>query len=211
MSATILKEEINQTHGTIHNIAQWKIILVTSLAAVALGLTSSSDLSQGPARFPALLLLLAVPFVCAYSDLFYYQNLLRILIIAQFIRTKTEDDTLHRYETFVADARRGGAFFLETFAHIISSAVLSLAPALCFASELRSPLFKGPWEHFVFLAIWTIWLIGIWCIFLLLFQFLWTKAKLFKDQIPTTGIAILLAILLGLSGVLAVGWCGTFR
>jgi hypothetical protein len=127
MSLNLLKEEINQTHETNHDIAQKKLILAASWLAVSLGLTSHQ--ATAGTQFPAHFLLLAVPLVCAYSDLFYYQNMLRILVIARFIREEPEDSTLKAYEKFVDRARASEKSFLfEKVAHVGSSFILS--PAL---------------------------------------------------------------------------------
>ena len=90
MSFALLKEEINQTHNTIYDITKWKLILVSSICAVALGLT------KDPAGDFHLLLLL-LPLVCAYSDLLYYQNLLRIFVLATFIRKQNSWDSIVEY------------------------------------------------------------------------------------------------------------------
>jgi hypothetical protein len=118
MSYTVLKEEINQTHNTIYDIAKWKLILVSSISAVALGLSKDQT-----GDFHLLFLLL--PLVCAYSDLLYYQNLLHIFVLATFLRKRQPGDSVVEYEQFVRETRRKKVFNLELSSQLLSSLVFS--------------------------------------------------------------------------------------
>jgi len=89
-SIQLLKKEINQTQEDEHDLAKWKLIVTAALGATALGLTGQTDSN--------LWLLLFIPFVCAYIDLYDYQYRLRVLVIAKFIREQSVDPNLRKYE-----------------------------------------------------------------------------------------------------------------
>ena len=92
-SLITLKEEINKNNEMEHDLAKWKLGVTAALGAAAFGLGKDCGT-------PPYWLLLFVPFVCAYIDLFVYQYELRILVIARFLRQHHQDGDkfLMKYE-----------------------------------------------------------------------------------------------------------------
>jgi len=126
-SMQLLKREINQTQEDEHDLAKWKLIVTAALGATALGLSGENHSS------PPLWLLLFIPFVCAYVDLYDYQYRLRVLVIAKFIREQGDDPELKKYEAECERVREScaGDFSLGKAAGLGSSIVLSaLGPVL---------------------------------------------------------------------------------
>ncbi len=98
-SIVLLKQEINQTNEQEHDLAKWKLGVTAALGAAAFGIGKNDN--------PGYWLLLFIPFVCAYIDLFVYQYEIRILVLANFIRNHGQDDrVLNSYER-ECDERRG--------------------------------------------------------------------------------------------------------
>jgi len=129
-----LKDEINKTLETLHDITKWKLIIVSILSATALGLTEGTG---GKLRYDLLLL---VPFVCSYSDLAFYQNLIRIYVIARFLREHTADETIRQYEQFSERVRETtGAFNLDQYAQLGSSLLFSIAIPMIAVVNLFDP------------------------------------------------------------------------
>lgn len=162
MSYSLLKEEINQTHQTIYDIAKWKLILVSSISGLSLGLTVEKQTRDFH------LLLLIVPLVCAYSDLVYYQNLLRIFVLATFLRTrKAASDVVVEYEQFVQKTRRKKVFNFELSSQLLSSLVFSFGAILSVYLEIQHPTFSsegalwplhvisGAWAGGMMLIVWV--------------------------------------------------------
>ena len=117
----LLKGEINKTQEAEHDLAKWKIAVVAVLGAAALAVGKEANLNKA-------WLLLFVPFVCAYIDLYSYQYSLRILVIAKFLREypKGDDDVLRDYEIECADLRKSKkTFSLGSRAGTAASVVLS--------------------------------------------------------------------------------------
>jgi hypothetical protein len=106
-----LKEEINKTLESEHDLAKWKLVVTAALGAAAFG--SFEFGKNGSSPSPNYWLLLLIPFVCAYVDLFDYQYQLRILVIAHFLRSKDGqgDPTLHKYEQQCEAGRGSGSIF----------------------------------------------------------------------------------------------------
>ena len=154
-SVKLLKEEINSTLDSLHDFAKWKLIVTAALASAALGLTS------GAKGVPPYWLLLFVPFACAYVDLNSYQYLIRIFVIARFLRKhRTEDpeeQILAAYEQQCEEVRP--VFALGEYAQVGASLVFSLlSPALAV------PHFTG-WGLYLSIAVWVIGVglvIGVW-------------------------------------------------
>lgn len=169
MSYSLLKQEINQTHQTIYDIAKWKLILVSSIAGLSLGVT----VEQQTGDFH--LLLLIIPLVCAYSDLVYYQNLLRIFVLATFLRTRTEcSDLIVEYENYVHDTRQKKVFNFEKSSQFLSSLVFSFAAIVSIYLEVRHPTFLSEGSLGPLRIICAAWAVGI---ALIIWVFL-----LFKDR-----------------------------
>jgi hypothetical protein len=106
---SLLKQEINTTVGAEHDLAKWKLGVTAALGAAAFGLTK-----DGPSHW----LLLLVPFVCAYVDLYAYQYQLRIRVIARFLREHPAkgDELLQAYELECEKWRGKGVFSLGNWA-----------------------------------------------------------------------------------------------
>ncbi len=167
MSYEVLKQEINQTHQTCHDIVKWKLILVSSISAVSFGLTGE----KVPRDFHLLLLLL--PLVCAYSDLLYYQNLLRIFVLATFLRSQTSSNPVIQYEKFVSETRKAKIFNLELFSQVVSSLIFSLAAVAALYLEIRNPTFPETDLLWPLRIITAAWLMGMALIIATFLSFLW--------------------------------------
>jgi hypothetical protein len=139
-TAHLLKEEINQSTDALHDFAKWKLIVVSALAAAALGLTPT-----GP--YPSLLVL--IPYACAYVDLNSYQHLIRITVIAQFLRKHDGDKDLQLYELQCDHlrAKRYGVFDLMIYAQIWSSVAMSI---LAIGGAIFLFAHKGEWVRCLF-------------------------------------------------------------
>jgi len=134
----LLKQEINQSTDTLHDLAKWKLIVVSALAAAALGLTPS-----GHGHYSLVLL---IPYACAYVDLNCYQHLIRIAVIARFLREHDGDESLQHYERQCEALRTNdsGVFDLTIYGQLWSSVAMSIvAPvwalvSFVFASPQKS-------------------------------------------------------------------------
>jgi hypothetical protein len=169
MSYALLKEEINQTHNTIYDIAKWKLILVSSISAVALGLSKEQT-----GDFHLLFLLL--PLVCAYSDLLYYQNLLRIFVLATFLRKRQSWDSVVEYEQFVCKTRKHRVFNLELSSQLLSSLVFSFAAIVAIYLEIQHPTFSpndSVWPQRVISGVWATGVVLILWVYVLFRQRNW--------------------------------------
>ena len=173
-----LREEIITVSKTIYDITKWKLIIVSILSATALGLTEGTG---GKLRYDIFLL---VPFVCAYSDLAFYQHLIRIHVIARFLRedsTETEPhDFIRRYEKFCESVRRKtGLFDLDRYAQFGSSVLFSLAAPIIAVSTMLDP--NDAW--YFRLGRCAVWVIGIVLIVVLYANFRQKLGKI-KDLHP---------------------------
>jgi hypothetical protein len=131
-NVALLKQEINGTFESIHDFAKWKLIVTAALGAAALGVTSPPGADHNYS------LLLFIPFVCAYIDLYSYQYQVRILVLARFLRDQAEDPVLQRYERSCRDHREHNAFDLWRWAGTSASFVMAaLAPLVAFAQFYR--------------------------------------------------------------------------
>jgi hypothetical protein len=172
MSYTVLKEEINQTHNTIYDIAKWKLILVSSISAVALGLSKDQT-----GDFHLLFLLL--PLVCAYSDLLYYQNLLHIFVLATFLRKRQPGDSVVEYEQFVRETRRKKVFNLELSSQLLSSLVFSFAAIVAIYLEIQHPTLPADslWPRRIISGVWAAGVVLILWVYVLFRQRNWILDK----------------------------------
>ena len=116
----LLKQEINQSTDTLHDLAKWKLIVVSALAAAALGLTPS-----GHSHYSLVLL---IPYACAYVDLNCYQHLVRIAVISRFLREQDGDKSLQFYERQCEALRTNdsGVFNLTIYGQLWSSVAMSI-------------------------------------------------------------------------------------
>jgi hypothetical protein len=111
---SLLKQEINKTNEAEHDLAKWKLAVTAALGAAAFGLGQ-----DGSAPY---WLLLFIPFVCTYVDLFDYQYQLRILVTARFLREHGQDDAvLQAYEQECEEVRARHIFSLGKLAEISCS------------------------------------------------------------------------------------------
>jgi hypothetical protein len=161
---TLLKEEINKTQEAEHDLAKWKLGVTAALGSLAFGLTKDSN--------PNYWLLLFIPFVCAYIDLYAYQYQSRIAVIARFLRENPSDDPLlQTYEMACQEWRRQGIFSLGRRAGFgCSIAATILSPAFYFIRN---------WDYLsvhprtgMHTAAAIVWLSGF-----LLIIFLWRQAR----------------------------------
>src|SRR5271157_4932684 len=137
-SARLLKQEINQTTDSLNDLAKWKLITAAALAATALGLTTNGQHNYA--------LLLLIPYACAYVDLNCYQHLIRIAVIARFLREHDGDESLQHYERQCEALRTNdsGVFDLTIYGQLWSSVAMSIvAPvwalvSFVFASPQKS-------------------------------------------------------------------------
>lgn len=150
---TLLKEEINQTLDTEHDLAKWKLAATAVLGAAAFGLSK-----DGRAQY---WLLLFIPFVCAYIDLFDYQYELRVRVIARFIRLHGDKkDLLQEYETECEQARQQRVFSLGNWSVFgCSLGACILGPVFYFLHRHYHP---GEGELLVSVtAAMAFWLVGV--------------------------------------------------
>jgi len=136
-SLRLLKEEINKVNEAEHDLAKWKLAVTAALGAAAFGLGKT-----GTAPY---WLLLFVPFVCAYIDLFDYQYELRILVIARFLREHGESDkVLQEYEVECEKERAsGGTFSLSKWAEFSCSLFLPLSGLVLYLLDSRNNPGRG--------------------------------------------------------------------
>lgn len=152
-SVRLLKQEINDTFASIHDLVKWKLAVCAVLGAAALGLNTSGDKRQ-----QYYLLLLFIPFVCAYIDLYCYQYQIRILVIARFLRRQTTDAVLRQYELWCTETRKTGAFGLWHLAGASATAVMSFAAVVAAWVQFRH---AGRWANLGFalllvIVAWTV-------------------------------------------------------
>ena len=105
-----LRTEIIEAQKARSDLFKWKIILVATLGAVALGL-GPKDLQEtatANTRFSNDYLLCIIPFVCLYVDSLCSHMNLRMLVIGHYLRLthlKTGEPKDAEYEDFVQAAR----------------------------------------------------------------------------------------------------------
>ena len=133
-TVALLKEEINKTLESEHDLAKWKLGVTAALGATAFGLTKQSD--------PNYWLLLFVPFVCVYIDLYVYQYQSRIKVIANFLRLNAEGDgLLQKYEKECERLRGENVFSLGNWAGLGCSLGASiLGPAFYLVRNMHDIL-----------------------------------------------------------------------
>lgn len=156
-----LKQEINSALDSLHDFAKWKLIVTSALAAAALGLGNTN----APPRYWLLLL---VPFACAYIDLNSYQYLIRIFVIAKFLRIRSgiddEEQILRLYEQFRQKHR--AVFALGEYAQVGASLVFSLLAPVFAVTHLTGP--EERWGFRLSLVAWGLGValvISVWRLF----------------------------------------------
>lgn len=178
LTLNALKDEINKTNEQEHDLAKWKLGVTAALGVAAFGITKDSKSNHW--------LLLLVPFVCAYIDLYAYQYQVRIMVIARFLRDHPGDtDTaLHDYEKECGVWRRKHVFSLGNFAGISSSVGASaLGPIFYFlvrqGTTESDTLLVSPCVAVV------IWLVGLFLLVFLRWYFR-TRVKMVEKEAPST-------------------------
>lgn len=127
-----LRDEIIESEKARTDLMKWKLVLVSGIATVGLGL-----LKPQPAQ-PVLLAL--IPFVCLYVDVVCYHNEIRIMVIAQFLRTCYKNSLERQYEEHCKRAR--GDFSLEPFVLVWTTVSLSILVSLSGIKPLSKILFQ---------------------------------------------------------------------
>jgi len=151
-TVTLLKEEINKTLESEHDLAKWKLGVTAALGAAAFGLTKDSNRNYW--------LLLFVPFVCAYIDLYAYQYQSRIRVIAHFLRDNPEGDgLLQKYEKECERLRGENVFSLGNWAGLGCSIGASvLGPVFYLVQNSREIVSGGLASH---ATAGIVWLMGL--------------------------------------------------
>jgi hypothetical protein len=123
----LLKKEINETVELMQDLAKWKLFVTAILGAAAFGLAENGT--------PQYWLLLFVPFVCAYIDLYYYQYELRVGVLSRFLRENGEtEEVLQKYELECDEVRKRNIYFsLGRWATLSSSLGMSAAGPVLYA------------------------------------------------------------------------------
>lgn len=114
-----LRNEIVASEKNRVDLLKYKLVAVAALGAIGLGLKSSDD----PLFNPQYVLCI-IPFVCLYVDALCCHNTLRILVIAEYLKSVGDP-----YETYIA---RGGKqlrhiFGLEDLALNWSTRLLTIS------------------------------------------------------------------------------------
>jgi hypothetical protein len=159
----LLKEEINETVANEHSLAKWKLAISGLLGAAAFGLWKESGATH-------YWLLIFIPYVCAYIDLYLYQDYLKIQVIARFLREHDEDPILQAYERECGGRRKDHVFDLGATAGLLCSVVTSLGGpgfgAWFYLCQLHQSncLCVIPWP---FRISFSLWLVGMFLVVLL--------------------------------------------
>jgi hypothetical protein len=123
----LLRNEVIESEKAQADFIKWKLILVASLGSASLGFSKSELI--GNAEY----LICLVPLVCAYADLVYFHQALRIVVIGAFLRSIDIEEHPHTsllkaYESFTETTRskeRSDSFAFEGWAVRGSSLTLS--------------------------------------------------------------------------------------
>jgi hypothetical protein len=130
----ILKEEINNAMNVMGALARWRLLVISALAAVGLGIHKEmAGFEHG------YLLLFFAPIVCAYVDFLVYERLAVVHEIARYLRNYDGEDAetreLQNYERFMQDRRKRGLSteYRMEWAHFCMSLFLAtIVPTLAF-------------------------------------------------------------------------------
>lgn len=114
-----LRDEIIESEKARTDLMKWKLILVAAIGAAGLGLGSNASPNGNP-----VVLLALIPFVCLYVDAICSHNEIRIMTIAQFLRTRDENSVERKYEEYCTGHR--WQFSLEGFALVVTTVGLSV-------------------------------------------------------------------------------------
>lgn len=145
-----LRNELIETQKVRTDLIKWKLILVSTLGAAALGFTKIDS------KINTEILLCCIPFVCAYTDMQYTNLALRISGIATFIRKipiqqNHESIYIKNYEIFMnevrlkiqANVKSLGEYSLQTLVMLGSSLLFSISIGVYGLKDLF-PIRFGP-------------------------------------------------------------------
>jgi hypothetical protein len=129
MSTEWLRQEHIDAQKKRVKLIQWKLVVVATLGATALGFTGSNAAPNSD------LVLCCIPFVCCYADALIYHNGIISHVIGEFIRKHDFDPILAKYEDFSLEVRkmqtimgkRLNAYALERLTLDLSSIAFCLA------------------------------------------------------------------------------------
>ncbi len=153
-----LRQEIIKSFKLRADFIKWKLLIVSILAATGLGLVGESKIQDGQSGLQnAYLILVLIPLVCLLVDLLCKHNSLRILAIAAFKRTRS-DDVESRWEHFAEACGRRDIYSLEEYAlsrFTYAVSFLAIFMSLCFvdganniwSDVLKDTKFPGIFEH----------------------------------------------------------------
>lgn len=140
----ILKEEINTSLREMGALARWRLLVVSALAAVGLGIHKEmTSFEHG------YLLLFFAPIVCAYVDFLVYERVAVVHEIAKYLRNYGGEDVetreIQKYERFMQDRRnRGLSTEYRRWAHFGMSLCLAvLVPLLACGVEKYREMIKA--------------------------------------------------------------------
>jgi hypothetical protein len=125
------KNEIIEAEKGRTDLLKWKLILVSALGSIGLGISNSS--SDAKPILSLHLTLCLIPFVCVYVDLLCKHLQMRILVISEFFQScEYKNDTdealcFQSYEQFCEKVRsKHKVFNLEDWAQQWSTQFLSI-------------------------------------------------------------------------------------
>lgn len=127
-----LRTEIVEAEKTGADFLKWKLIGTATVASIALSMSSPTS----PAAPDALLMLCLIPLICAYVDMVSLDLVIRIIVIAAFLRDKEDP-----YELFVQRLRGSDEnpfSFAPTAIHLSSITVNLLIIAVGIFGTTRS-------------------------------------------------------------------------
>lgn len=153
------RSEIREVVSGLAQLNRTKIFLVTGLFAVAFGVAGFGNNAKSIQEYSYIILIL-IPFVCAYVDFQYYHGLAKIFVLAHFLTSYDMDDeelvVVQDYENFIEGIRKNYAprlFGFEGKAQVGSSIMLSaFGPLLGIPlalSATNSPVTLGvEWKYY---------------------------------------------------------------
>ena len=164
---TALRQEIVESQKSQAELLKWKLIATAAVAGAGLGIQVPAA-----AKSDARLLICLIPLICAYVDLLSLHIVVRIIVIAAFLRERGDE-----YEAFVHSIRdkKRNPFRFELMALHGSSGVIS---AIIFVFGVVG-LFAG-WDLVVSGAYTACGLIGC-CVTWYLYRLFSGRAKTISD------------------------------
>ena len=116
-----LHEEIIASQRMRASIWKWKLVLLSALGAVGLGISLGAAPNCGTP-----LVLCCIPVVCAYADLLLNHLSIRSQLIGAWKRTRPRSDDIKKYEDFCRKLGDAGVGHLEWWAVYSSSIAANL-------------------------------------------------------------------------------------